>query len=49
MARRPWALILLPATLAIVSRGVIEREERYLDERFGVAYREYAERIPRWL
>lgn len=47
-AGRVWPLLLLPAVLALVNRGVIAREERYLDRRFGAAYREYAARVPRW-
>jgi protein-S-isoprenylcysteine O-methyltransferase Ste14 len=49
MARRLWPLLLLPAALTIVTYGVIEREERYLNGRFGAAYREYAVQVPRWL
>jgi protein-S-isoprenylcysteine O-methyltransferase Ste14 len=48
-ARGPWVLILtLP--LAITLRyGVVAREERYLERRFGEAYRDYKARVPRWL
>lgn len=42
-------LLLLPAVLAVVRRGVIEREERYLLSRFGEAYRAYQSRVRRWL
>jgi protein-S-isoprenylcysteine O-methyltransferase Ste14 len=49
VARRLWPLLLSPAALTIVTYGVIEREERYLNGRFGAAYREYAVRVPRWL
>ncbi len=44
-----WPLMLLPPVLAAVQRGVIEREERYLDRRFGDTYRRYARRVRRWL
>lgn len=44
-----WGVILLPLWLAIVNRGVILPEERYLDERFGEAYRAYRKRVRRWL
>lgn len=44
-----WGFLLLPAVLAVVQRGVIEREEAHLRARFGDAYDEYTERIPRWL
>lgn len=48
-ARSPWVLILaLP--LAIVMRYVVVvREEAYLELRFGDAYRDYKERVRRWL
>jgi protein-S-isoprenylcysteine O-methyltransferase Ste14 len=47
-ARRPWVFILaLP--LAIVMRYVVAREEAYLERRFGDAYRDYMERVRRWL
>lgn len=42
-------LLLLPALLATLNRGVIEREERYLAQRFGEGYRTYQEAVPRWL
>jgi protein-S-isoprenylcysteine O-methyltransferase Ste14 len=48
IANRLWPLLLLPSALAIITRGVIDREERYLLRRFGAAYREYVERVPRW-
>jgi len=35
--------------LVILQRGVILREEAYLERKFGDAYRKYAERVPRWL
>ncbi|HYI14933.1 MAG TPA: isoprenylcysteine carboxylmethyltransferase family protein [Thermomicrobiales bacterium] len=44
-----WGFVLLPGVLAVVQRGVIEREEAYLRATFGGAYDEYTERIPRWL
>jgi protein-S-isoprenylcysteine O-methyltransferase Ste14 len=42
-------LILLPAVLVIVDRGVIRREERYLVTRFGSDYSAYRRRVRRWL
>jgi protein-S-isoprenylcysteine O-methyltransferase Ste14 len=42
-------LLILPAVLQVIRRGVIEREERYLDRRFGDEYRRYAARVRRWL
>ena len=44
-----WPLVLLPGVLATVTRGVIEREERYLQDRFGEAYTSYRSRVRRWL
>ena len=44
-----WALLFLPAVIAIVDRFVIAREEPYLEQRFGEAYRDYKARVRRWL
>jgi protein-S-isoprenylcysteine O-methyltransferase Ste14 len=35
--------------LAIIDRGVIEREERYLANRFGGDYEAYLGRVRRWI
>ncbi len=47
--RSPWIMILsLP--LAVTMRyGVVAREEAYLEQRFGDAYRNYKARVRRWL
>ena len=42
-------LVLLPALLAIVSFGVIAREERYLERKFGTEYTSYKSTVRRWL
>ena len=44
-----WALLLLIPVLIILQRGVVEREEAYLERKFGEAYLKYKERVPRWL
>lgn len=44
-----WALVLLPPLLVVIQRGVIEREERYLERKFGEEYRRYKRRVRRWL
>jgi protein-S-isoprenylcysteine O-methyltransferase Ste14 len=44
-----WVLLLLIPVLAILQRGVVEREEEYLERQFGEAYRKYQARVPRWL
>lgn len=44
-----WPLLVLPGIVWVIRRRVIDREERYLTERFGDAYREYQLRVRRWL
>lgn len=43
------ALVLLPAVILVMEFGVIRREERYLERRFGEPYRAYKTRVRRWL
>ncbi len=43
------AALLLPAVLAVMRRGVIEREERYLERKFGEEYLDYKRRVRRWI
>ena len=43
------AALLLPAVLYLMRRGVIEREERYLERKFGDDYLQYKARTPRWI
>ena len=44
-----WPLVLLPAALALMHRQVIQREEAYLEAKFGDVYRAYKGRVRRWL
>jgi protein-S-isoprenylcysteine O-methyltransferase Ste14 len=44
-----WPLFFLPLVLWVMQAGVIAREESYLEERFGEAYRQYRARVRRWL
>ncbi len=43
-----WPLLLLPGALIAVERGVVRREERYLENKFGEEYRQYKSRVGRW-
>lgn len=44
-----WHLLLLPGLFAIMRRGVVQREEEYLTQRFGEDYRAYMSKVRRWL
>ena len=44
-----WMLVLLIPLLSVLRRGVVDREEAYLQSKFGEAYRKYQARVPRWL
>ena len=44
-----WMLLLLIPVLIVLQRVVVEREEVYLQAKFGDAYRKYQARVPRWL
>jgi len=44
-----WVLALVPIPFAIINLGVIDREERYLEKRFGKQYMNYKARVRRWL
>jgi protein-S-isoprenylcysteine O-methyltransferase Ste14 len=42
-------VLLLPAVQRVMRRGVIEREERYLERKFGDEYLQYKGRVRRWI
>src|SRR4051812_18052121 len=44
-----WALVLLVPMLFLLNCGIVMREERYLEKKFGDAYLVYKARVPRWL
>ena len=44
-----WALLPLPVAMLAIDRGVIAREERYLERKFGSEYVAYKQRVRRWL
>ncbi len=44
-----WSMLLLPVALAVMRKGVIDREERYLERKFGEQYRHYKASVHRWI
>ena len=44
-----WTLLALPIGLVLIDRLVIDREERYLERKFGEEYLSYKSRVRRWL
>lgn len=44
-----WILILVFPLLAVIQKGVIEREERYLEKKFGEEYLRYKRQVRRWI
>jgi len=44
-----WVLAMTAVSVAVVSSYAIRREERYLEKVFGAAYRDYMQRVRRWL
>jgi len=49
LANALWVLVLLMPLLFMVHFGVVRREERYLERKFGDAYRAYRSRVRRYL
>jgi protein-S-isoprenylcysteine O-methyltransferase Ste14 len=44
-----WVIAMTLPFLVVIDYGVIVREERYLEAKFGATYRGYRERVRRWL
>lgn len=43
-----WTLVLLVPAGVVLHYGIVLREERYLEAKFGDAYREYRQHVPRY-
>lgn len=43
-----WTMVMLVAAALLIHFGVVKREERYLEARFGDAYRNYTNTVPRY-
>ena len=44
-----WFLLLIPPAMIAMTKGVIVREEAYLERKFGEEYTAYKSRVRRWL
>lgn len=44
-----WMLFMLVPMTYIITKFVIEKEEIYLERKFGEAYRDYKKKVRRWL
>jgi protein-S-isoprenylcysteine O-methyltransferase Ste14 len=49
LAEALWVLVPLPFVLSVIDRGVIAREERYLQRKFGREYLDYKATVRRWI
>ena len=43
-----WVLVLIVPACVLLHFAVVRREERYLEQKFGDAYRRYRQRVPRY-
>ena len=49
LLRLPWALLLMPVMLWLITVWVIKREEEYLERRYGTEYQNYRSSVGRWI
>ncbi len=49
MADAGWVAVLLGPLLLVMHFGVIAREERYLERKFGDEYLRYKAKVRRWI
>jgi protein-S-isoprenylcysteine O-methyltransferase Ste14 len=43
-----WTLVMVMPLALVLRNGVVLREERYLERKFGDGYRSYKASVPRW-
>ena len=44
-----WGVLMLVPLLTVMHRGVIRREESYLEQKFGESYRKYRSKVRRYV
>jgi protein-S-isoprenylcysteine O-methyltransferase Ste14 len=44
-----WIILALAVLMVYVDRGIVQREERYLDQKFGQDYLNYKGSVRRWI
>jgi len=49
MMNSSWIIVLIAAMYATFDRGVVRREERYLEQKFGEEYLRYKGNVRRWI
>jgi protein-S-isoprenylcysteine O-methyltransferase Ste14 len=49
LANALWVLVWIVPVLVLLHYGVVRREERYLEAKFGDAYRDYRSRVRRYI
>lgn len=49
LANNWWIVLALAVLMVYVDRGIVQREERYLEEAFADDYLDYKRNVRRWL